>query len=265
MDKKEFEFEGKKYYVKLPNEYVIRKAEAKYATTFTNAIQNNVLTKNKTLELLREKGIWDDSKEQQEKEISEEIAVLTAELSNGGGSKRVSILEGRQKALRIRELREKYLQLISERQSYEANTAESLADNARFDFFVFSCTYDSNDHKVFSSYEDYSNRSSEQLSYLAANHLAALLYSLDDDFTKSLPENVFLRKFRLIDKEGRFIDKEGNLVDREGRRINELGHYINEEGKRIDKNGNLLDEKGQYVMTVTYIDEDGNEIIPLEE
>jgi hypothetical protein len=262
--RKNFTVDEKNYYVKLPKEYVIRQAEAKQSIVFTECISKGVLTKKKTKDLLKEKGIWDESKEAQEKEIVEEINLLTVELSNGNGAKKVSIKEGKEKALRIRDLREKYLELITERQSYESNTAEAIADNARFDYFVYACTYDENDRKVFSSYEDYQERSSDPLAYSAATNLASLLYALDDDFSSKLPENIFLRRFRIIDKDGRFIDKDGNYIDKDGRKLNELGHYINDEGKRVDKNGNLLDENGNYVMSVTYVDEDGNEIIPLD-
>ena len=38
------------------------------------------------------------------------------------------------------------------------------------------------------------------------------------------------------------------------------GYWLNDEGKRVDKDGNVLDENGNYIPTVEYITDDGDEI-----
>ena len=87
-----------------------------------------------------------------------------------------------------------------------------------------------------------------------------MIYVVDKDFEKKLPENKFLSKFEYVNDDLSLVNKEGTTVDTEGRRINDEGHYLDEDGNRVDIDGNLLDEDGAYVPQVTYLDENGKPI-----
>jgi len=100
----------------------------------------------------------------------------------------------------------------------------------------------------------------------AASNLAMMLYGIDPDYEKRLPENEFLKKYKFVDNELNFIDKQGRRVDSEGRLVNEDGRYINEEGKLVDVDGNLVDEDGNYIVDFTpFLDESGKPIKEEEE
>lgn len=199
-DDKNFEFEGKKYSIKKPTARVSSEASRRYSVEFTNCLKKDLMTKQQMKDFLSEHGVWSEDKDKEEKKISEQINKLELEIYRGGpNSKRMTLKEGQEKALEIKDLRGKYFALISERQSYEANTADALADNAKFDYLVSECVYNEDGSKVYNSYEDYQDKSNDDLAYEAASQLAQMMYSLEDDFTKKLPENQFLTKFGLLD------------------------------------------------------------------
>ena len=59
-------------------------------------------------------------------------------------------------------------QLISEKIALEANTAEGLADNAKFNFLVANCTFDAGGQKVYKSLDDYDENSDDEVAFAAA-------------------------------------------------------------------------------------------------
>ena len=123
----------------------------------------------------------------------------------------------------------------------DSNTAEGQADNARFNALVCTCVFDYDTQKpVYSSIDDYHKRGSEDLSIALASKFANFLYGIDENYDDSLVENKFLRRFKLIDKDGRFLDKDGNYVDVDGNRVDEDGYRLDADGVRVDLNGHKL-------------------------
>jgi hypothetical protein len=130
--------------------------------------------------------------------------------------------------------------------SLEENTAESLADNSRFDFLVAHCTFHENGEKVYKDMEDYNSKSADEIAFAAASELATIMYALDSDFEKNLPENKWLKSKELVNDDLALVNKDGKRVDVEGRIIDENGYYLDEQGERIDKSGHRLSEDGFY-------------------
>lgn len=260
--KKEFKVEDKEYFVKSPSPKVLQEAKRRYSAEFFKCLDDGIPTKEEAIKRLTKVGVWTEKDSEKEKDLVDKINELEFELYKGGeNTKRVTLTEGKSKALEIKKLRSEYMSLISERQSYESNTAEAISDNVRFDFLVSECTYNADNTKVYNSYEDYQEKAEEQVAYEAASILAQVMYNLEDDFIKKLPENQFLSMFDLVDDEMRLVNKEGHLIDSEGRLINELGHYVDSEGQRVDVKGNRLTEEGLFELDAVYIDDEGNEII----
>ena len=179
-----------------------------------------------------------------------------------GRSSKFKVSEGKDIALQIRGLRLLVRTLIADKIALEQNTAEALADNARFDFLVSACTYYENGEKVYNTLEEYNNATDSEVAYGAAAALAEMLYDLDQDVDSKLPENKFLKTFGFVDENLALVDTEGHRVDLEGRRINDLGQFVDEEGRRTDKDGNPLDEEGNYIPSVTYVDDKGKKVDP---
>jgi hypothetical protein len=262
-DSKEFTVDGKSYVVKRPSPKASQKAQNFYSIEFTKNIKSGLMTKAQMKTFLLEHGVWTKEKDIEEEKIAKKIQELELEIYRGNPNrKKITLKEGREKALEIKQERSKYMDLILQRQSYEANTAEALADNARFDFLVSECTFNSDGTRVYNSYEDYQVRGDESVAYEAASTLAQMVYALEDDYSKKLPENQFLLAFGLVDENLRLVNDKGDFVDSEYRKINEKGYYLDENNNRVDKFGNRLTEDGLFDLDVVYIDDNGKEIRP---
>lgn len=184
-----------------------------------------------------------------------------------------SLKEAKNLAIEMKKTREEVRELISVRTSLDNHSAEGQADNAKFNYLVSSCVvYKENNQKYFNGLEDYMNRSDDPAALLGAQKLANMIYGLDNNFEKNLPENKFLQKYKFVDDKLRLINKDGKLVDIEGRLIDENGRFINEKGEFVDKYGNRVDKDGEYVVdSQPFLDDDGkpividNEAKPVEE
>lgn len=248
-----------KIVLKKPNNVVLSQAQRIGAKAWTDCVREGIMTKKELEKFMKEQGIWDDGKDKEQKAIIEEISGLEKRLFVGSqGHTKLKASEGKDIAIKMRVKRAELRDLIAERISLEQNTAESISDNARFDYLVASCAYYENGQKVYNDLEDYRSRADAEPAFTAASTLAGMLYSVDKDFEAKLPENKFLKMFNYVNEDLSLVNTDGETVDLDGRRIDRNGYYLNDEGKRVDKDGNLLDEFGNYVPTVEYVTEDDN-------
>lgn len=248
-----------KIMVKKPNNVTLSQAQRVGAKAWTDCVRDGIMTKKELEKFMKEQGIWDDGKDKEQKALVEEIASLEKKLFIGSqGHTKLKASEGKEIAIKMRMKRAELRDLIAERISLEQNTAESISDNARFDYLVANCAFYENGQKVYNSLEEYQSRADVEPAFTAASTLAAMLYSVDKDFEAKLPENKFLKMFNYVNEDLSLVNKEGETVDLEGRRIDKNGFYLNDEGKRVDKDGNLLDESGNYIPTVEYITDEYN-------
>lgn len=244
-------------YVVRPSNNTIKNADRYRAKTWNQCISDGILTKKELATILEKRGIWNDEKSSQENKIINQIQELEKKLYLGVGvdGKKARLSEGKDWAIAMRKLRAQLRELISEKIALEENTAESLSDNAKFDYFVADCTFYENGQKVYKDVDDYNTKSADEIAFAAASALGEILYQLDTKFEENLPENKWLKKFNLVNEDLSLVNSEGDLVDTNGRKINEFGHYINNDGKRIDLNGNLLEDDGTYIIQLNYEDD----------
>jgi hypothetical protein len=250
-----------KIVVKKPNNVIMSQAQRVGAKAWTDCVRDGIMTKKELEKFMKEQGIWDDGKDEEQKKIVKEISDLEKRLYVGGTStgNKLKASEGKEIAIQMRIKRNELRDFIAERMSLEQNTAESISDNARFDFLVANCTFYENGNKVYTNLDEYKEKADSELGFAAATALASLLYSVDKDFEAKLPENKFLKMFNFVDDNLSLVNNKGETVDLEGRRIDKSGYYINEEGNRVDRDGNMLDELGNYIPTVTYVTEEEEE------
>lgn len=253
--------------VKRPNNNVLTEAQRVGAMAWTQCIKDGVMTKKELKAFMKQRDIWDEVKEKEEDKITSKIKKLEKDLYLGTSTKgaKMKLSKGRELAIEMRKARIELRNLIAERIGLEANTAESLSDNARFDFMVSKCTYHPDGKRVYNSLDDYKNNAEDEVAFAAASALAEMMYSLDQGFEEKLPENQFLKRFKLVDESLSLIDKEGNLIDVGGEKIDEDGRYIDESGDYVDKEGNKVNKDGTYEFTVTFLDDDGKPIVIEEE
>jgi len=240
-----------KFYISSPTADVVSRADRYRAKIWTECIEDGIKTKEELELMMEQRGLWTAAHKKKEKDIVKEIQDLEKQLYLGDGQER-DLSEGVSKAIQMRSLRSKLRDHIMQKLTLEQNSAESLADNARFDFLVAHCTFYENGQNVYNGIREYSSQANDEVAFAAASALAEELYSLDTKQEENLPENKWLKHFDLVDEDLSLVDETKHLVDTKGRRINEFGHYINEKGERIDINGNLLDESGNYIITAKY-------------
>ena len=241
-----------KILVKKPSNAVLNAAQRKGALVWTQCIQEGVMTKKELETILKKRGIWTEAKAKEQEAILASISKLEKSLYLGPRGSKIKTSQGKKIALDMRRKRIELRDLLSEKVALEQNTAESLSDNAKFDYIVAHCTFDENEMPMYQGLDDYSNRSDDPVAFVAAQALASMLYSLDQGFEEKLPENKFLKKFEYVNKDLHLINTQGHIVDTEGRLVNDLGQYVTEEGDRVDRDGNLLDEDGAYIPTSEY-------------
>jgi hypothetical protein len=237
-----------------------REATKVYNKAFTEAIKSQSIIRAKMDDVLREQGLWDDTKQSELVKLQSQISEKEKKLIKGG----IKLSDGKDIALEMKELREKIRELISVRTTLDGNTAEGQADNAKFNYLVSCCVVynDNNKTKYFNNLDDYLIKADDPVAFKGAQILANMLYGLDNDYEKNLPENKFLLKYKFVNENLRFINKDGKFVDKDGRLVDDKGRYINEKGEYIDKDGNRVDIDGNFIIDQEpFLDDDGNPII----
>lgn len=230
-----------------------------YNTAFTDALKSGAVVRAKLDDIMEEQGLWDAEKQMRFDTIQREITDCEAQLEKGG----IPLSAAKQVALKMRKLRAEFRDIISDKTALDTHSAEGQADNERFNYFVYACTFkEDGKTRYFKSYKEFMEAGDDVVSAVAASELANLLYGLDDNYEASLPENKFLKEYKFVDENLRFINKDGKYTDVDGRLVDELGRYIDEQGNYIDKFGNPLDAEGNLkVEFKPFTDDDGNPII----
>tara|TARA_R110002020_G_scaffold81192_5_gene202003 strand:+ start:676 stop:1554 length:879 start_codon:yes stop_codon:yes gene_type:complete len=256
---------GDKVTIKVvkPTNRLNSRAQRIGATVWTQCIQDGVMTKQELMQLMESKGIWGKAEQNKQDEIQADIAGLEKQLFINK-KKKIKLSEAKGIAMKMKTKRIELRDHIAKRLELEGNTAEALSDNAKFDFLVANCTLWENGNKVYNNLDEYQDSGDDSLAFTAAATLAEMIYAIDSEFEKALPENAFLRAAGIINDEMQYVDKDGNRVDSKGKKINDLGWYLDDDGNRVDVDGNPLNEDGTFVAQVSYIDDETGEEVSIE-
>lgn len=251
--------------VKKPNRKDLNDSQIAYNKAWRKSLEEKAILRQKLNDYLVEQGVWNDAKQKQYDDYIKKINERELLLKKGG----IPLKKAKNIALELKRLRLEFRELISERTSYDNNTAEGTADNARFDYLVSVCVLDpSNKQPVFKDLDDYNERGSEDWAVKAASELANFLYNLDPNYEKSLPENSFLSKFKFTNEDGKLVNKDGHLIsieeDGTERLIDEQGYYIayNEAGEKyfVNRSGEKF-ERPDEIEIQPFLDDEGNPIL----
>ena len=248
--------------VKKPSRKDKDQAQIVYSKAWRKALDDGLITRAKLNVYLEDQGIWSDNKQKQYEDIINKINNNELSLKRGG----IALKQAKKLALELKKIRVEFRDLIAERSVQDNNTAEGFAENAKFDYLVRTCLLDpSTKTPIFKDENDYDERGVEPWAIKAASELANLLYDLDPNYEKNLPENEFLGRFNFTNADGKLINKAGHLIsiDEDGteRLIDGEGYFIeyDEEGNsyRINRKG----ERTQDLAQQPFLDDDGNPVI----
>ena len=249
--------------VKQPSAKDYRDAQLVYNKAFREALESGAMLRQKLQDYLIKQEIWSEEKQAEYEQLIEEIHTNEDAINAGG----IKLAQGKSIALKLRELRARFRNLISERQVYDSACVEGQADNARFNFLVSRCVFKQDGAtRVWPSTEAYDESGAEDWAVKAASKLGEILYNLDGDYDKNLTENKFLVQYKFAREDLRLVNKEGHLVDSDGRLINEDGRFVayREDGTQyfVDRDGNEVTEDGEKrIEFKPFLDDDGNPIV----
>lgn len=209
--------------VRRPNYGEKQGADFEYQKTVTKLLKEGILPRVKLEETIRENGIWDKAKESRERQLAKAINDAREKLKKGG----IKLSEGVKLAKQSIKDNFEYIQLNMDRNSVLNNSAESIAEQARFNHLTSSATVYNNDgveKKFFQSYEDFLIQDSRGnvVTYLAGSYLSRLLNNFEDDFRKDWPEYKFLLKYKFVNDKFEYINTEGKVVDEDGKELPEV-------------------------------------------
>ena len=154
-----------KIIVKRPTNKISTEANRIGALVWTNCIKDGVMTKQELDNFMKKKGIWSNQKEEEREKLLKDINDLEKKLYLGASPtrktkmKKMTLSEAKETAIQMRRKRADLRDLLAEKIGLEANTAESLSENAKFDYIVANCTFDENGSRVYASKEDYESKS----------------------------------------------------------------------------------------------------------
>jgi len=233
-----------------PTAAIENEAQLEYLRKWNSLVKAGVMVGQVVDKYLTAQGLWDDEKQKQLDEIDQKLEDSKIKLRTAkDGDKRLTKEDGRAIALEMRKLRVERVNLLSATTQYRQNTAEGQAENYRFHKLVTLCTVRNSDRKpIFSSIDDYLNRSDEKVAVDSATKLAEMRYGVTDDWEKDLPENKFLLKYKFCDEKFRLINEDGHLISEDGKLINDEGRYVDPQGNYIDVDGNPVDKEGEMIV-----------------
>lgn len=247
-----------KVLIKNPTAKQYRDSQVEYNKAFRMALDSKALLRQKINDHMVDQGIWGKEKEKKYQKFLTDINEKE-DLLKGGG---VKLSDAKKAALKLRELRDGFKDLIAERNALDTNSAEGQADNARFAELVRVCMVNpETDQPYFPDQQAYDSQTDQPWVVEASSELANMLYGLDPDYEGGLVENKFLKEFKFVNEDLRFINDDGHLVDSEGKLLNEDGRYIayrTKEGKakQDPEEVYFVNVDGEEVVSV---DDDGTE------
>lgn len=250
-----------------PTAEVHQKARRVYARAWKEAVEDGAMMSEALDRYLREQKLWDDRRDKEYKELRAKILDGEMRLRKGGNAG-LTKKTARELSLDLIDWRDKMGDLLTERNRVGANTADAIAEQAQFNYYVAACTvYNDTGKPVFTSngtepsVSNYLERAREKLARDAAGKYAEIHYDTDSSSIDKTPEKTFLKQHGFMDDKGRLINKDGHLIDREGRLIDENSRYVNEAGEFVDVDGNRVDEDGQYVVDFApFLPDDDEEV-----
>lgn len=245
-EEKRFTFEDKEYVIKPINATISIEAQKVYNKAFKKAIEEGAILKKSLEDHMRRQGLWDDSKQEEYEGLLKKSADIEYKIKSGAYKKASEV---RDKSIELKKIRNQLTSLLMIRNSMDSTTADGHADNERFFYLITASVYDYETQKpVYTSLEDYHERSETELAGKCATEFANFAYGLEENYEDKLIENKLLKKLGLLDDEGHLTNKKGQRVDLDG-------NLLNENGARIDKDGNRIDINNNPIIEDSIIDE----------
>lgn len=244
--------EDKEYLIVSLDGKAMLEGQKVYTKAFKTAIEDGAILKKSLEDHMRRQGLWDDDMQAEYEQMLKRSADLEYKIKSGYYKKASDL---RDKGIELKRIRMELSELLMTRNSMDSITADGVADQARFEYFITQAVLDFLTRKpVFSSLADYKERESDPVTIKLASEYANFAYGLKDNYEDDLVENRLLRRLGLLNDKGQLINRNGKRVDIDGNLLDEHGGRIDANGDRIDINNNpVIDD--EVVDTLEFIDD----------
>ena len=192
----EIKVEDKVYVVKKPGTKEINAAKKFSSIKFREYIEDGMMLRDELDRILQKRGYWTEEKKKELKDVTEKIEANVEELK-----KKLSKDKKKEIAIQTKYLRVVFNLLSNQQNEVYKHTVESRVDDDYFDFLVSECVFTESGEKVYGSFSEYQDKSTEELAVKSANKLAEIIYGLDPNWQDKLPENEVLKSMDLLDEE----------------------------------------------------------------
>ncbi len=239
-----------------------QEAQKQYNLGFAQSIKAQAPLRAELDKLMKDRGIFDEETLKKREDLLHNIAKVERQLKTGG----ILLSEARELSLTLRKLRNELTAVAATQTILDSQTAESQAEGRRLEYLISVCiVYNDTGKPYYKDMEAYVDNSEDDVANEGARRLALMLYGLDNDFEKSLPENKFLLDYGFVNDDLSLVNKDGQLIDITGRLINQDGRFVDKGGSFIDIEGNPVTQAGEPIVDFKpFIDDDTGKPVKVE-
>lgn len=189
---------------KRPSQSILTRSELVYREKYSEAFRKGLLLNAEVVKMMKERGLWDSSKEEEADEMRDKINQLEEKLKDPG----LDNTDGQKICDELVQLR---LELMNHNRmltSVTDNTVESVANEERNQFLTAECVYNhKTGQKVYKDIEDFKSKLDEQStidSYretVIASLEVVMGRDLSSDLTDEYAENKWLKERGLVSED----------------------------------------------------------------
>jgi hypothetical protein len=178
-----------KYFINPPTAEDIRGADWQYSKTYTQCLIEGITTSAEMTDILTRRGIIGPEFEQRASELAQNLsnAITVLELSETN-------LEKQEASIKVAQARDELFQWNQRLNGPMNNTAEQMSDDARLEYLTSCMILDSEDNRVWGSYDVYLQEKSNSLATRARFEVMLYLQGLESDFLEQTPEALAMKE-----------------------------------------------------------------------
>jgi len=190
MDEKKINVNDKEFVLKKPNSKIRKESDTIYAKAYRRAIADGFFLEAEIDNIIKDRGIK-ASNEKEKKLIDNKISDLEIRFQN---NKFKDMAEGIEKYYEIISLRRDLEELDKAKRELSTQSASIIAENERFAYFVYACSFSSDGDLVWETLDEYKEDVSD-LAVRISSEMVSFIYegtsALLEEIAKIRPENVW--------------------------------------------------------------------------
>lgn len=178
-----------KYYLGIPSSDQIRKADWHYSKVYNKALVDGVATQAEMLDILHRRNILGPEYEKRLEELQTTIAIKITEMQDEKND-----VEKAQRALEIRDLRDKLYQWNQRATGPLSNTCEQIAEDAKLEYLTSTAVQAEDKTPVWASFDEFIGEENQRLLLKSRFEVLLWMQGLDADFLEKTPENLVIKE-----------------------------------------------------------------------